>query len=172
MTAWWDRVSSDAGRRGGKHRVCFLIKQVFGNSPGRSPPYRTPPPQNLYHTTPVATCRVLVSPARCERNNCARLVNGLISGGPAASPHHQGQCHAGERTGFGYGGYIAAGCGQETDERCDVRIAYKTIVINIAVVEFPSWHRCKECFFVSTYTDPQRLECRQWCRTHHRVCRL
>ena len=30
-------------------------------------------------------------PRRCERNKCARLVNGLISGGPAPSPHHQGR---------------------------------------------------------------------------------
>ena len=73
---------------------------------------------------------------------------------------------------LGSGMVVAPAASQKTDERCDVRVAQKAIVVNVAVVELPSRHRRKECFFVSTYTDPLRLECRQWCRTHHRVCRL
>ena len=43
--------------------------------------------------------------------------------------HHQSRNDAGERTGFGYGGCIAAGGGQKTDERCDVEVVNAAVVV-------------------------------------------
>ena len=44
---------------------------------------------------------------------------------------HQGQCDPDERSGFGYGGCIAARCGQQIDERCDVQVVGHAATVDI-----------------------------------------